>query len=129
MELKTNQQYDEIIALLMQNVLAESNRAGGQVVLWDFQPSNAIDRVYYHAACNIADIYDKQIYLEMKLWDYLKFKYKNRQRKNLHWVSRKHTNIPAAARTSVYIIVDHVRNYLDIPLSIFDDILKEYYGE
>lgn len=127
MALETNKQYDKIVGTIMQNILAESNIAGGKIVLWDFQPDNAMDRLYYHVACIISDIYDKQIYLEMKLWDYLKFWKANRKRRNLNWVWRKHTNLPEESKTSVYILMEFVRDYYQIPVEIFDEINKEYY--
>ena len=63
----------------------------------------------------------------MKFFDYLKFKWKNKKRKNLHWVWRKHTSLPENCKTSVYIIMDYVREYYKIPIETFDKILKEYY--
>ena len=125
--METNKQYDEIIAKLMQNILAEANRADGKIVLWDFQPTNTLDRLYYHVACIVADLFEKDIYLEMSFWEYLRFKHKNKNRKNLHWVWRKHTKLPDECKTSIYIIVECVREYFKVPITIFDDILKEYY--
>jgi hypothetical protein len=127
MEAETNNLYDKIVGTIMQNVIAESNRADGKVILWDFHPVYAIDRLYYYVACMVADIYKEEMYLEMSLFDYLKFKWKNKKRKNLHWVWRKHTSIPTDCRTSVYILMDFIREYYDIPITIFDNIVKEYY--
>ena len=129
MELKTNKEYDKIVGTIFQNVLAESNMAKNKVVLWDFHPVNSIDRLYYHVACLVSDIYNKDMYLEMKFFDYLKFKWKNKKRKNLHWVWRKHTSLPEDCKTSVYIIMDYVREYYKIPIETFDKILKEYYED
>jgi len=127
MELKTNKEYDAIVGTIMQNVLAESHRADGKIVLWDFQHDQPMDKLYYHAACLISDIYNKQIYLEMKLFDYLKFKKANKKRKNLHWVWRKHNSLPDDCKTSVYIIMDFIRDYYNIPIETFEEINKEYY--
>ena len=127
MEFETNKTYDQIVATIMQNVLAESNRANGKIVLWDFHPVNAVDRLYYHVACIVADIYNKDVYLEMKLFEYLKFRFKNRKRKNIHWIWRTHTSLPEECKTSVFILMEFVRNYYDIPMSTYEDILKEYY--
>ena len=127
MENETKKQNDQIIGTIIQNVIAESNRADGKIVLWDFQPSNAIDRLYYHVACIVADIYDKQIYLEMGFLEYLRFKKKNKKRKNLHWIWRKWNLIPDEAKTSVYIIMDFVRESYGVDIDIFDKINKEYY--
>ena len=120
---------DKIVGTIFQNVLAESNMAKNKVVLWDFHPVNSIDRLYYHVACLVSDIYNKDMYLEMKFFDYLKFKWKNKKRKNLHWVWRKHTSLPEDCKTSVYIIMDYVREYYKIPIETFDKILKEYYED
>ncbi len=127
MEAETNNLYDKIIGTIMQNVIAESNRAGGKVVLWDFHPEYAIDRLYYYVACMVADIYKKNIYLEMRLIKFLKFRKANKKRKNLNWVWRNHTNLPAECQTSVYILLDYVREYYDISVDVFDEIVKEYY--
>ena len=127
MALETNKTYDKIVGTIMQNVIAESNLAGGKVVLWDFHPENAVDRLYYYVACIVADLYDKQMYLEMTLWRFIKFKFKNRKRKNIHWVNRRHTSLPPECQTSVFIIMDCVREFQGIDINIFDDINKEYY--
>lgn len=127
MEAETNNLYDKIIGTIMQNVIAESNRAGGKVVLWDFHPEYAVDHLYYYVACIVADIYKEEMYLEMNLFEYLKFKRANKKRKNLHWVWRKHTSLPAECKTSVYILMDFVREFYDISVSVFADIIKEYY--
>ena len=127
MALETNKQYDQIVGTIMQNIIAETNRANGKVVLWDFQPKSATDRLYYYVACIVADLYDKQIYLEMGLFDYLKFKKANKRRKNIHWVWRKFTLLPEEAKTSVYIIMSYISEYYSISMDIFDKINKEYY--
>ena len=127
MEDKNYELYDKIVGTIVQNVIAESNLSNGDIVLWDLEPYNALDRLYYNVACLVSDIYDKQIYIETTLLNYLKIKMKNRKRKNLHWVWRKHTNLPNECKTSVYIIMEHVRQYYDIPIETFDKINKEYY--
>ena len=127
MEAETNNLYDKIVGTIMQNVIAESNRAGGKIVLWDFHPEYALDRLYYYVACMVADIYKEDIYLEMSLFNYLKFKRTNKKRKNLHWVWRKHTSISTECQTSVYILMDFIREYYDISVDVFNNIVKEYY--
>ena len=127
MELENNKLYDQIVGTIIQNVLAESNRADGKIVLWDFQAEEPMDRLYYHVACMAADLFDKPIYLEMQFFDYLKFKIKNKKRKNLHWVWRKHTSLPDECKTSIFFILEHVSNYYEVPIEIFEEINKEYY--
>lgn len=125
----TNKQYDEIVRTIMQNVLAERNIAN-RIVLWDFQEEQATDRLYFNVASIIADIYKENIYLQMPLIPYLKMKWHRRKgRKNLRWVGHFRANqLPEDAKTSVFILMDYVREYYDLPYEIFEDINNEYYG-
>ena len=128
MALETNKQYDEIVGTIMQNVIAEMNRSDGRIVLWDFQHNQDMDRLYYNIACIVADLYDKQIYLQMPLLQYLKFKYVHRKRKNIHWISRKCKWLKDENKTSIFIIMDFVRAHYGINMTLFKDINEEYYG-
>ena len=125
----TNKQYDEIVRTIMQNVLAERNIAS-RILLWDFQEEQATDRLYFNVASIIADIYKENIYLQMPLIPYLKMKWRRRKgRKNLRWVGHFRANqLPEDAKTSVFILMDYVREYYDLPYEIFEDINNEYYG-
>ena len=128
MALETNKQYDEIVGTIMQNVIAEMNRSDGRIVLWDFQHNQDMDRLYYNIACIVADLYDKQIYLQMPLLQYLRFKYVHRKRKNIHWISRKCKWLKDENKTSIFIIMDFVRAHYGINRTLFKDINEEYYG-
>ena len=125
----TNKQYDEIVRTIMQNVLAERNIAN-RIVLWDFQEEQAMDKLYFNVASIIADIYKENIYLQMPLIPYLKMKWRRRKgRKNLRWVGHFRANqLPEDAKTSVFILMDYVREYYDLPYEIFEDINNKYYG-
>lgn len=125
----TNKQYDEIVRTIMQNVLAERNIAN-RIVLWDFQEEQAMDKLYFNVASIIADIYKENIYLQMPLIPYLKMKWRRRKgRKNLRWIGHFRANqLPEDAKTSVFILMDYVREYYDLPYEIFEDINNEYYG-
>ena len=60
----------------------------------------------------------------------LKMKWKRRKtRKNLRWVSPwMAEKLPDKAKTSIYLIVDFVREYYGVPYEIFEKINDEFYG-
>ena len=128
MALETNKQYDTIVATIIQNVIAEMNRTNGRIVLWDFQQNQDTDRLYYNVACIVADLSNKDIYIQMPLLQYLKFKLTRRKRKNIHWIGRNCKWLTDDNKTSVYIIMDFVREHYGIDMKVFKDINDEYYG-
>lgn len=127
--LKSIPEYDEVIKLLFQNIVNQSTYTNGDIVLWDFQQDQPMDQLYYNVACITSDIYSKQIYIQMPFFDYLKFKWKRKARKNIHFISRNTSKIPNEGKTSVYIIADYVREWLKIDYGMFEKINTEYYGE
>ena len=124
----TNKDYDEIVSKIVQNIINQSSYADNKIILWDFQQTSPPDRLYYNVACMVADLFDYPIYLQMPFFEYLKFKFKRRTRKNLHWVRRNADWLRLENKTSVYIIMDYVREYFDIDMNIFTEINNAYYG-
>ena len=124
----TNKEYDEIVSKIVQNVLNQSTYTNNTIILWDFQQSASMDRLYYNVACIVADLTDKQLYIQMPFFEYLRFKFKRRQRKNLHWVSRYAKWVNPEGKTSVYIIMDYIREYYGIEMDAFEEINNAYYG-
>lgn len=123
-----NKRYDQFVASIISNVIVESDRCS-DIILWDFQEDCHADRLYFNVATIVADMYNKQMYVQMKLLDYLKLKRKVKQRKNLHWLTPAHAKrIPQENKTSVYILMDFIRVHFDEPTSIFKEINDEYYG-
>ena len=120
--------YDDIVGKVMLNVQNQAAYAKGKIILWDFQQTAPTDRLYYNVACIVSDLFNMQIYLQMPLFEYLKFKRKRKSRKNLHWVSRKAKWVSQESKTSVYIIMDFIREFFDIDISLFKDINDTYYG-
>ena len=126
--METNKQYDEIVSKIIQNIINQSTYTNNEIVLWDFKQTKHTDRLYFNVACIVADMFDKQIYLQMPFFEYIKFKYKRRKRKNLHWVGRNAKWVSNEGKTSVYIIMEFIREYFDISEKLFADINNEYYG-
>jgi hypothetical protein len=121
--------YDEVVATIMSNIIVERFRCG-KIVLWDFQEDNDWDRLYFNVAAIVADMNHEAIYLQMPYHKYLKMKWRRRkQRKNLRYLySWRAYNVPPENKTSVYIIMDFVREYHKLPESYFKEINDKYYG-
>lgn len=121
--------YDTVVGTIMSNVIVERQRCG-KIILWDFQEDNDWDRLYFNVAAIVADMNRELIYLQMPFWEYVKMKWKRRkQRKNLRYLSRSRAeDIPCESRTSVYIIMDFIRNFYNLDKDDFGKINSEYYG-
>ena len=121
--------YDEVVATIMSNIIVERFRCG-KIVLWDFQEDNDWDRLYFNVAAIVADMNHEAIYLQMPYHKYLKMKWKRRkQRKNLRYLySWRADSVPQENRTSVYILMDFIREYHKLPESFFKEVNDKYYG-
>lgn len=122
-----NKRYDEIVAKIMENVLNE-REIGKKIVLWDFHEDSHMDRLYFNVAAMVSDMVNEPLYIQMPFFTYLKMKWKRRKtRKNLKYVFRK-SSINKEAQTSVYLIVDFVRQYFGETEEFMKQINDEYYG-
>lgn len=121
--------YDEVVGTIMSNVIVERQRCK-KIILWDFQEDNDWDRLYFNVAAIVADMNRELIYLQMPFWEYVKMKWKRRkQRKNLRYLSRSRAeNIPYENKTSVYVLMDFIRNFYNLDKDCFGKINDEYYG-
>ena len=121
--------YDEIVNTILKNILVERERCG-KILLWDFNPVDHGDRLYFNVAAIVADLNKEPIYLNMPLFDYLKFKWKRRKsRKNLRYFGPSHAvKLDDEHKTSIYIIMDYIRETMDFDYSLYKDINDEYYG-
>ena len=121
--------YDEIVNTILKNILVERERCG-KILLWDFNPIDHGDRLYFNIAAIVADLNKEPIYLNMPLFDYLKFKWKRRKsRKNLRYFGPSHASkLDDEHKTSIYIIMDYIRETMDFDYSLYKDINDEYYG-
>lgn len=121
--------YDEVVGTIMSNIIVERQRCG-KIILWDFQVDNDWDRLYFNIATIVADMNHDVMYLQMPLWEYMKLRWKRRkQRKNLRYLSRfRAEDVPYENRTSIYILMDFVREFYNLPNNFFKEINDEYYG-
>ena len=121
--------YDEIVSTILKNILVERERCG-KILLWDFNPVDHGDRLYFNVAAIVADFNKEPIYLNMPLFDYLKFKWKRRKsRKNLRYFGpHRAAKLDNEHKTSIYIIMDFIREQMDFNYSLYKDINDEYYG-
>ena len=126
---ETEIKYNQIVGTIMQNVFAERNVAN-KIVLWDFQESQPMDRLYFNVASIVADMGKERMYLQMPFFAYLKMKWRRRKtRKNLRWCGPlMKKRLPDEAKTSIYLLTDFVREYYDITPEVFEAINDEFYG-
>lgn len=133
--------YDEVISTLITNVMAERKR-NGEIILYEFDSSNPSHMLYYEASTIISDISHKPIYLNMKLWDYIKFVYHNIKRwRLLKWMSNtkaaeieldKEVDSETFKITPVSTLISFVKQFYlkekNLSFSEFDEIYSEVYG-
>ena len=121
--------YDEIVNTILKNILVERERCG-KILLWDFNPVDHGDRLYFNIAAIVADINKEPIYLNMPLFDYLKLKWKRRKsRKNLRYFGPNHAaKLDDEHKTSIYLITDFVCEQLNVSRDLLKEINDTYYG-
>ena len=128
---KEMREYNQIVAVIADNVLVERKRMNEKIILWDFQQDQATDRLYYNVATLISDVAGEKIYLEMPLFDFLVFKWKRRKgRKNLKRVNSKiKKEIEINDRTSIYEIMMFIQKEFNLASNKFEEINDCFYGE
>lgn len=121
--------YDQVVATIMANVLVEHKRCG-KYLLYDFQPSNDADKLYFNITAIAADLGKENIYLDMPLRDYIKFRKKRRKKRtNLKWFNPfQKKKLPDENKTSVTLLMDFICDELKLNYHLFKEINDEYYG-
>ena len=122
-------QYDNVINTIMTNILVERERCG-KYILYDFQPSNDADKLYFNVAAIAADLNKEKIYLGMPLLDFIFFwKKRRKKRHNLRWLNPiQKKKLSDEDKTSVSIIMDFICVQLKLNYRLFKEINDEYYG-
>ena len=117
--------YDEILATIFQNIMVERERDDGIYI--NGYEDDYICNTYMKMAESVADITDTPIVMLMPLFSYIKFKLK-------HWKVRKRYKWKSIYQqyqfdaTPILVIANHVAMYFNKPLSIYEDIYKEFYA-
>lgn len=121
--------YDSVVQTIMTNILVEHERCG-KYLLYDFQPSDDADKLYFNITAIAADLGKENIYLNMPLWDYIKFRKKRRKKRvNLRWLNPiQKKKLSDEYKTSVSIIMDFICEQLKLNYRLFKEINDEYYG-
>ena len=122
-------QYDNVVKTVMTNILVERERCG-KYILYDFQPSNDADKLYFNVAAIAADLNKEKIYLGMPLLDFIFFwKKRRKKRHNLRWLNPiQKKKLSDENKTSVSIIMDFICVQLKLNYRLFKEINDEYYG-
>lgn len=122
-------QYDNVVKTVMTNILVERERCG-KYILYDFQPSNDADKLYFNVTTIAADLNKEKIYLGMPLLDFIFFwKKRRKKRHNLRWLNPiQKKKLSDENKTSVSIIMDFICTQLKLNYRLFKEINDEYYG-
>lgn len=110
--------YDELINKTAINIFTLSKDKNG-IYLSNFNPSNKNHRCFLQVARTVSMITNKQIYLDMKLFSYLKFKIFTKSKDVLKGKIENGINIDE--------VLSFVSNSLQIDSSIFGKIYEEYW--
>ena len=121
--------YDSIVSTIMMNVLVERERCG-KFLLYDFKGNNGAEKLYFNVAAIASDLRKEPIYLDMSLIDYIRFWLKrHKNRKNLRWFGPiNKRKLADEHKTSVYILMDFIREQLNFDEKLYNNINNEYYG-
>lgn len=121
-------QYDMVVQTIMKNILVERERCG-MFLLYDFNPKDDADKLYYNIATIAADLRKENIYLNMSLLDYIKFrKNRGKKRTNLRWFNPiQNKKLNSEQKTSIYLIMSFIKEQLNIDYSLYKEINDEYY--
>ena len=122
-------QYDNVVKTVMTNILVERERCG-KYILYDFQPSDDANKLYFNVATIAADLNTEKIYLGMPLLDFIFFwKKRRKKRHNLRWLNPiQKKKLSDENKTSVAIIMDFICVQLKLNYRLFKEINDEYYG-
>ena len=110
--------YDELINKTSINIFTLSKDKNG-IYLSNFNPSNKNHRYFLQVARTVSMITNKQIYLDMKLFSYLKFKIFTKSKDVLKGKIENGINIDE--------VLSFMSNSLQIDSSIFGKIYEEYW--
>lgn len=121
--------YDEVIDIIMTNVLIERQRCG-KYLLYDFNPDDDADRLYFNVTTVAADLNNEKIYVDMPLLSYIKFwKKRSKKRSNLRWFNWfQKKKLDDEFKTSPAVIMDFICEQLKLNYRLFKEINDEYYG-
>ena len=110
--------YDELINKTSINIFTLSKDTNG-IYLSNFNPSNKNHRYFLQVARTVSMITNKQIYLDMKLFSYLKFKIFTKSKDILKGKIENGINIDE--------VLSFMSDSLQIDSSIFGKIYEEYW--
>ncbi len=110
--------YDELINKTSINIFTLSKDTNG-IYLSNFNPSNKNHRYFLQVARTVSMITNKQIYLDMKLFSYLKFKIFTKSKDVLKGKIENGINIDE--------VLSFMSDSLQIDNSIFGKIYEEYW--
>lgn len=120
--------YNNVVSTIMTNILIERER-NGFFLLYNFNPNNEEDKLYFNITAIAADLRKENIFLNISLFNFLKFKFTHRKRKNLKWFSLfKNRKLNDEFKIDISTLMNFISEQLNISSELFEMINKEYYG-
>ena len=113
--------FDTVTGTLLVNLAIENKRNNG-IVLSSFDPNN-IDHLYsFEIALILSDTTHEKFYLDMGVFDYWKFRFKN-------WSVRKSFKRYNDKVSITKMELDKILNFMKESLKLEDDTYKQIYEE
>ena len=113
--------FDTVTGTLLVNLAIENKRNNG-VVLSPFNPNN-VDHLYsFEIALILSDTTHEKFYLDMEVFDYWKFRFKN-------WSVRKSFKRYNDKVSITKMELDKILDFMKESLKLEDDIYKQIYEE
>lgn len=123
MDKETLDLYDKIITSCMVNTYSFSK--SGRIVLKNFNQNLKCYMFEFEVAKIVSSIYqDREIYMDLPFFEYLIFKFKNRQIK----LKRLKKNDEANEAFNIEDMLHFVANSYGVEFSIFDEIYETYWN-
>lgn len=122
-------EYDQVVYTVMMNVLVEHERCK-KFIVYDFDLDSDADVLYFNVTLAAADLMKEKVYLKMSFINYLKLRKKfGLKRANIRWMNPISENkIDNNLKTKVGVLMDYVKDQLELDEKIFGEINRTYYG-
>ena len=122
-------EYDQVVYTVMMNVLVEHERCK-KFIVYDFDLDSEADVLYFNVTLVAADLMKEKVYLKMSFINYLKLRKKfGLKRANIRWMNPISENkIDNNLKTKVGVLMNYVKDQLELDEEIFGEINRTYYG-
>lgn len=120
--------YDSVVQTIMTNILIEHERCKKYIVS-KFDQTDDTHKLYFNIVSVAADLTKENIYLDMPLLDYIKFRKKRRKkRSNLRWFNFFQRKRITEKIVEIDELMGFICSELNLNYRLYKEINDEYYG-